>query len=125
MTNVTAVLANQTRFGNKEQGLLRINEFIDTNMPVIRQFYDSLMAEPPKEASEASLNSSVRLPQGLREASLVLLHGYVIDNREAIEEQLSKRTDAAAVKLKSDFLAFVAATANRRLDNKDKELNEV
>eukprot|EP01027_Heterolobosea_sp_BB2_P013350 GEZU01019255.1.p1 GENE.GEZU01019255.1~~GEZU01019255.1.p1 ORF type:complete len:388 (-),score=149.70 GEZU01019255.1:47-1210(-) len=126
VSKVLTNLANQTRFGNKEPGLLRINEFIDTNLSVIKNFYDELMAEPANsnlEDDSASAFASVKLPEGTREASLAILHGFIVDNYEVIIKELEKRTDSEAAKVKSELQAIVNST--KRVDKKEREMTEV
>jgi len=81
ITKVLQNLSNDVEFGAKEQYMVKMNDFIQTNRPKLLAFYDRLLKAPSKPPV------TVEMPKNMKPVSLALLAAHVQQNLEKFEDK--------------------------------------
>ena len=74
ITKLLQNLANKVRFGSKESFMMPLNEFIDTNEPVLDHYVSSLVSQGVQDEEEAR---GCLIPEGVVAPALGVLHGFL------------------------------------------------
>ncbi|KAJ3432596.1 ras gtpase-activating protein [Anaeramoeba flamelloides] len=79
-------LANGALFGVKEEYMISLNDFIESNMDVMSQYLDSVSTLYDNEDEEMVTPSP--LPKDVHELSIAIVHEYLANNRSDIINKL-------------------------------------
>ena len=109
ISKVLTNLANEVKFGAKEEGFEKMNEFIDTNLGTVNKFYEE-MAQPVEGITDVHQVPSVKLPDDVKENSLLVLRSYVEQYKTDLCASLDQKNSAESKKTKEELLRILETT---------------
>jgi len=84
ITKVLQNLANEIVFGKKESYMLKMNDFITTNIPKLTQFYQKLLAVREDQPN----TQPVGVTEQVKTNSIAFIYNHMIQNKTKIENYL-------------------------------------
>jgi len=105
ITKVLQNLANEIEFGKKESYMIKMNDFINTNIPKLAQFYTSLLATPKDLPS----TQSVEITPQVKNNSLAFIYNHICQNKAKINTYLTSSNDPEKMKLHTRLEKLVNA----------------
>jgi len=84
ITKVLQNLANEIVFGKKESYMLKMNDFITTNIPKLTQFYQRLLLIREDQPN----TQSVGVTDQVKTNSIAFIYNHLIQNKTKVENSL-------------------------------------
>jgi len=84
ITKVLQNLANELQFGSKESYMLKVNDFISTNIPKLSNFYKNLLTIP----ADYEKTDTAEITLQIKNNSLAFVYNHLIQNKTRLNDAL-------------------------------------
>jgi len=92
LSKVLQNLVNEVEFGNKEEYMKTLNEFLVENIPILHRFYDQILTMKPKGAEQ-----DPKIPPAVLENSIMTLHRFLLTYQSKVYDALSSEPDGPEI----------------------------
>jgi len=100
ITKVLQNLANEIVFGQKEAYMVKVNDFISSNIPKLASFYQKIIMIP----QESEATETAEITTQIKNNSLGFVYNHLIQNKSKVENALSDNPEQEDLKSRMNII---------------------